>query len=101
MKVSPSGMRAFQHRDFGIHILSRFLALVAYQMLLVAISQSVYEMAHNPLHLGYIGLALFIPKIVFTLPAGHTADRYDRRRVMIVSRYAMMAVILTILCYSS
>lgn len=77
---------AFRHRDFRYFIASRFLALVAYPMLIVAVSQSVYEMTRNPLHLGYIGLALFIPKIGFTLPAGHVADRFDRRTVLFASR---------------
>jgi MFS family permease len=33
--------------------------------------------------LGYTGLALFLPGIFFVLPAGHVADRYDRRAVIL------------------
>lgn len=84
---------AFAHRDFRYYLLSRFTALVAQQMLIIAVSQSLYEITHNPLHLGYIGLALFIPKVAFTLPAGHLADQFERRGLLIISRLIQMVVI--------
>src|SRR4051812_50186104 len=40
-----------------------------------------YSRAHDPLVLGLIGLAEFIPAVVLALPAGHAADSHDRRRV--------------------
>lgn len=84
---------AFRHPEFRYFLSSRFLALIAHQMLLVAVSQSVYEMTGSPFHLGLIGLALFIPKIAFTLPAGHAADRYDRRTILLASRLVQIFII--------
>jgi len=40
-----------------------------------------YSRAHDPLVLGLIGLAEFVPAVVLALPAGHAADSHDRRRV--------------------
>ncbi len=77
---------AFRYRDFRFHILARFLTLCSHQMLVVAISQYIYELTHNPLALGYIGLSLFFPKFSFTLFAGHTADRYDRKKIIFICR---------------
>jgi MFS family permease len=51
----------------------------------------VYEITHSALALGYTGLALFLPGIFFMLPAGHVADRYDRRAV-ILTCYSLQAV---------
>jgi MFS family permease len=50
----------------------------------VGVAWQVYQITHSALALGYTGLALFLPGIFFVLPAGHVADRYDRRAVILV-----------------
>ena len=50
----------------------------------VAVAWQVYSLTHRPLDLGYTGLALFLPGLLFLLPAGHVADRFDRRQVILV-----------------
>lgn len=50
----------------------------------VAVAWQVYSITHRPLDLGYTGLALFLPGLLFLLPAGHVADRFDRRQVILV-----------------
>lgn len=82
----PHPRAAFRHRDFRYFISARFLALTSHQMMNVALGQWIYEWTRDPLYLGYVGLALFVPKMAFTVFAGHTADRYDRRRVILVCR---------------
>lgn len=47
----------------------------------VAIAWHVYTLAHRPLDLGLVGLALFLPSFLFVLPAGIFADRHDRLRI--------------------
>ena len=83
--------------DFRRFVTARFLTLASHQMLLVAVSQAVFELTHSPLHLGYIGLALFFPKIGFSLLAGHTADRFDRRGVILVCRLAQLAAVVALI----
>src|SRR4051812_49458473 len=48
-------------------------------MIAVAIGWQVYEVRHNPLDLGLVGLAEFIPLPLLALPAGQLADRMSRR----------------------
>ncbi len=60
-------MSSLQFRDFRYYLGVRFLALASHQVMIVALSQKVYEMTHSPIHLGYIGLTLFLPKFVFAL----------------------------------
>lgn len=79
---------ALRHRDFRFLITARFFSLIAHQILVVTLSQYIYEITRNPLSLGFIGLTLFVPKMIFTLPAGNVADRFDRRNVMLFSRLA-------------
>jgi len=50
----------------------------------VAVAWQVYQITHSALDLGYTGLALFLPGLLFVLPAGHVADRYDRRRIILL-----------------
>jgi MFS family permease len=55
---------------------------LASQIQSVAIGWHVFSLAHRPLDLGLVGLALFLPAFVFVLPAGVFADRHDRRFVI-------------------
>ena len=51
-------------------------------MSFVAIGWQVYSVRSNPLDLGLVGLAMFIPLPLLALPAGHWADRYPRRTLL-------------------
>lgn len=55
--------------------------VLAYQMVAVAIGWQVYDLTGSALDLGLVGLAHFGAQLLFSLPAGHAADRYDRRRI--------------------
>ena len=46
-----------------------------------ALGWQAFSRQHNPLVLGLLGLAEFIPAFVLALPAGHVIDRHDRRMV--------------------
>ena len=43
----------------------------------------IYEITHRALDLGLVGLAQFLPGILLFLVAGHTADRFDRKKLLI------------------
>jgi MFS family permease len=77
-----AGRIAFTHPDFTVYEIARFLIVIALEMQSVAVGWQVYETTHRALDLGYVGLAQFLPGIVFFLPAGHSADRFDRRKVL-------------------
>ncbi len=57
----------------------------------VAVAWQVYSITHRAIDLGYTGLALFLPGLLFLLPAGHVADRFDRRRV-ILTCYSLQCI---------
>ncbi len=54
-------------------------------MLAVAIGWQVYAIHHDPLDLGLVGLAEFVPLPILALPAGQLADRVSRRLVTAAS----------------
>src|SRR3954471_17634291 len=65
------------------------------QMLTVAVAWQTYELTSSALSLGLIGLAQFAPVFAFALIAGHAADRYDRRRIALLSQLLQCAVAIT------
>jgi MFS family permease len=66
----------------------------------VAVAWQVYEITHRAIDLGYTGLVLFLPGLIFLLPAGHVADRYDRRLVILVCYLLQILCTLTLLIFA-
>lgn len=75
-------MPAFAYSDFRRYLVGSFLATLAAQMQIVAIGWQVYSITRQPLDLGLIGLSQFLPFALLVLPAGHVADRGDRRLIV-------------------
>jgi MFS family permease len=65
------------------------VSLTGSQMQVVALNWHVYLLTGSPLALGLVGLTRVVPVIVFSLWGGIVADRFDRRRVMLLSQSAM------------
>ena len=83
-KPPRRGMEAFASRDFRRYQLARVLGILGAEAQSVAVAWQVYSITHRALDLGYTGLALFLPGLLFLLPAGHVADRFDRRQIILV-----------------
>jgi MFS family permease len=52
-------------------------------MLTVAVGWELYERTRSYLALGFVGLTQMIPMVLFTLPAGHVADNFARKRIIL------------------
>ena len=72
---------ALRLRPFALLWASSLANGVASQMVAVAIGWQVYAIHRNPLDLGLVGLAEFVPLPLLALPAGQLADRASRRVV--------------------
>ena len=70
---------------------------VALEMSFVAIGWQVYAVHGDPLDLGLVGLAMFIPLPLLALPAGHFADRFPRRTLLASAIALETAVMLGLL----
>lgn len=77
----------FRVRPFRQFWCARVAAGFAYQMLSVAVGWQIYALTHRTLDLGLIGLAQFVPSLLLMLPAGHLADRYERRRILLAAEW--------------
>src|SRR3954462_12403972 len=76
---------ALRFRDFRLLISGTFLTVVSEQMLGVAVGWELYERTRAPLALGLIGLVQVLPIMLLALPAGHVADRFDRKRIVVAA----------------
>lgn len=86
----PSRFQILRNWNFSFYLLSRTLGTLAVQMQSVAIGWQVYDITRNPYDLGLIGLAQFAPFLLLILLAGHVADRYERRRIILVCLIAQL-----------
>jgi len=75
---------AFRHPNFWLFQTARSSMVLAMEMQSVAVAWQVYEITKRPLDLGFVGLVQFLPGILLFLVSGHVADRYDRRKLIIV-----------------
>ena len=71
--------------NFRWFIYSLLAMTTATQIQAVVVSWQIYELTHDPLSLGLIGLAEAVPFIGFALFAGHVADRSARLRVSLIA----------------
>jgi MFS family permease len=76
------------------------MAIVVAEAQSVAVAWQVYQITHSALDLGLTGLALFLPGLIFMLAAGHAADRYDRRKIILLC-YGLQAVCTAVLLWLS
>jgi len=83
-----NALRAFRSLDYRRFLGSRLLSILGLEMVNVAVGWQVYALTKRPLDLCYVGLAQFLPPLFLTLPAGHAADRFDRRRVVLLCHLA-------------
>lgn len=64
---------------------ARALVMVGAEMAQVAVAYEVYDASRDPLDLGLLGLAQFLPVFTLAIPAGHVADTRPRKQIVVVS----------------
>src|SRR6187455_933513 len=87
-ELQPAAMHdpyeVLRNRDFFLYQVGCFIASLGQQMLTVAVGWELYERTQSALALGLVGLTQMLPMILFTLPAGHVADNFNRKRIVIL-----------------
>jgi len=81
---------ALRVRDFRVLILTRLAITMSGMMEVVVVRYQVYGLTHDPLPIGIAGLVEAIPVLIVSLFAGDIADRMERRKLVILSRSALI-----------
>jgi MFS family permease len=106
-RALPSARALLREGDYLRFWTSRWLGSLGSQVQSVTMGWQVYEISRRTLGVGMsafnvslIGLVTFAPLFILALPAGETADRHDRRKVLIFC-YAGETIAVTILAAAS
>ncbi len=87
----PASLAPLRHRSFALALSANFISSVGGFMQTVALGVYLTETTHDPLWLGLITLALWLPSLVASPLAGVAADRHDRRRFIQINNLIMAA----------
>jgi MFS family permease len=94
-RAAVDPISALRHGGFLLYLIGGLISNSGSQMRIVAVQWEMTLRESNPrqlaLLLGYIGLALVLPVILFALPAGAAADHFSRRWIIIIAQLGMAA----------
>ncbi len=91
---------AFRIFDYRLYVVGWLVARMGTYIQSVAIAWEIYQRTGEALSLGLVGLAQALPLMVLALPAGMMADRYERRRLSMISLLGMTATSLALAFFS-
>lgn len=80
-----SRLGPFRHRPFAVYWAGGFLSNIGTWLQVVAGSIFVYQLSGSALAVGILNFAGFLPILLFSILGGVVSDRFDRRRIVIVS----------------
>jgi MFS family permease len=92
---------ALRVRNFLWLILAYATSTVAREAQIVVVGWQVFQVTHDPLALGMIGLAEALPFIAVALYAGHVADRLPRRPIAIAGTFGMLLSAIALLLFTT
>jgi MFS family permease len=72
--------------DFRHYMLAGMISTVGVQMQSVAVGWELYKRTGSAMNLGLVGLVQFVPLLMLALPAGHAADRYSRKTILLLAQ---------------
>lgn len=81
---------SLKHRDFRIFWIGQCVSLMGTWMQRTALIWLVYTMTDSPFLVGLVGVAQFLPMLLFTLFAGAVVDRFPKRNILIVTQSLLM-----------
>ncbi len=92
---------AMHVKNFRFYLFYRVFMTMATLMQSVIVGWQIYELTHNVLWLGFIGLTEVIPQISISLFAGHFIDLWHRRKIINYTTLLLILGSAILLIYSS
>lgn len=89
-------LRALRHRNFRLFTFGQSISLVGTWMQQVAVGWLVYRLTGSPLLLGVVGFVAQGPSFFLAPLSGVLADRYEKRRLVMLTQVVMMLQALTL-----
>lgn len=92
--------RAFSYKGFRFFWAATLTTSFAVQIMSVSVGWQIYDLTGEPILLGLVGLSLFLPALLLVLVTGLTADRFNRRGIMVVCLGVEFLCALALLAFS-
>jgi MFS family permease len=77
---------AFRLPVFRFYTAGNLISVIGRLMFIVAVEWEIYARTHSATALGLVGLVIALPVVLLSLPAGHIADRFPRKRIVLVTQ---------------
>lgn len=91
---------ALRVQSFRWFVASLMAMTIATQIQAVVVAWQIYDLTHDPLSLGLIGLTEALPFIGVALFAGHVADRVSRVRISLIALAALFVCSVALLGFT-
>ncbi len=101
-KRVSSTFAGLQHRNYKLWFIGQIISLFGSWMQMTAQSFFIFELTHSPAFLGFVGFANGLPSWLFMMYGGVIADRFSRKKILIITQSIMMvlAFILALLTFT-
>ena len=76
---------ALRVADFRRFLAGHLVSVFSVTMQTAVVGWQLYELTNSKMALGIVGLVQVLPMLLLTLPAGHAADHYDRRKLLMTA----------------
>jgi MFS family permease len=80
---------AFRVPGYRLYSLGYFVSVLGRSAVAVTVGYEIFQRTRSATALGLIGLAGALPVILFALPAGHLADRLNRKHILMIAQVVM------------
>lgn len=98
---APGGAySAFRFPAYRHFVIGRAIFLMGMRMQAAAAAWQIFESYGTSLALAWVGLIQFVPVALLALPAGHLADRFRRRRIVMVGQVCFASLSVGLAVYS-
>lgn len=82
--------QALRFRNYRLLLIGNFISSMGEQMLTIAVGWELYERTNSAFLLGLVGLVEVTPVIILSLYAGHVADRYNRKLIIVITQVVLV-----------
>ncbi|MEE8567550.1 MAG: MFS transporter [Anaerolineales bacterium] len=97
----PEALRAMRHPNFRLFFFGQLISLSGTWMQSTAQQWLVYRLTNSQLSLGMVTFASYIPVLLLSLFMGVVVDRFQRRRLLVITQtwFMLLAAALAVLTY--
>jgi MFS family permease len=92
----PYAFRAFRHRNYTLLYFGQLISLTGTWMQGLSLPYLVFTLTGSKLLLGIVAAAAMLPSLIITLPSGVIADRFSKRRIVIITQTLLLIQALTL-----